>query len=57
MVTMKRNIFTALLLAVMALVFPLGMAASEETPLDSVVEKDSSVDAQGIIFDLSLIHI
>ncbi len=48
---MKRNIFTALLLAVMALVFPLGMAASEETPLDSVVEKDSSVDAQGIIFD------
>jgi F-type H+-transporting ATPase subunit a len=51
MVTMKRNIFTALLLAVMALVFPLGMAASEETPLDSVVEKDSSVDAQGIIFD------
>ncbi|WP_371136726.1 F0F1 ATP synthase subunit A [uncultured Duncaniella sp.] len=49
--TMKRNIFTALLLAVMALVFPLGMAASEETPLDSVVEKDSSVDAQGIIFD------
>lgn len=51
MVTMKRNIFTALLLAVMALVFPLGMAASEETPLDSLVEKDSSVDAQGIIFD------
>ncbi|WP_370519110.1 F0F1 ATP synthase subunit A [uncultured Duncaniella sp.] len=49
--TMKRNIFTALLLAVMALVFPLGMAASEETPLDSLVEKDSSVDAQGIIFD------
>ncbi|HBN63651.1 F0F1 ATP synthase subunit A [Duncaniella dubosii] len=48
---MKRNIFTALLLAVMALVFPLGMAASEETPLDSLVEKDSSVDAQGIIFD------
>lgn len=48
---MKRNIFTALLPAVMALVFPLGMAASEETPLDSVVEKDSSVDAQGIIFD------
>lgn len=48
---MKRNIFTALLLAVMALVFPLGMVASEETPLDSLVEKDSSVDAQGIIFD------
>ncbi|WP_289763676.1 F0F1 ATP synthase subunit A [uncultured Duncaniella sp.] len=48
---MKRNIFTALLLAVMALVFPLGMAASEETSLDSLVEKDSSVDAQGIIFD------
>lgn len=48
---MKRNIFTALLLAVMALVFPVGAAASEETPLDSLVEKDSSVDAQGIIFD------
>lgn len=48
---MKRNIFTALLLAVMALVFPFGAAASEETPLDSLVEKDSSVDAQGIIFD------
>lgn len=48
---MKRNIFTALLLAVMALVFPFGAAASEETPLDSIGEKDSSVDAQGIIFD------
>ena len=51
MVTMKRNIFTALLLAVMALVFPFGAAASEETSLDSIGEKDSSVDAQGIIFD------
>lgn len=48
---MKRNIFTALLLAIISLVLPTGAAAAEETPLDSLVEKDSSIDAQGIIFD------
>lgn len=48
---MKRNIFTALLLAIISLVLPTGVAAAEETPLDSLVEKDSSIDAQGIIFD------
>ncbi len=48
---MKRNILTALLLAVFSLALPLRVCAAEETPLDSLVEKDSSIDAQGIIFD------
>lgn len=51
MVMMKRNILTALFLAVISLALPLRVSAAEETPLDSLVEKDSSIDAQGIIFD------
>ena len=51
MVTMKRNIFTSLLLAIVAILLPLGAAASESHPADSTEEKSGAVDAQGIIFE------
>ena len=49
---MKRNIITAIVLAIMSLALPMRVAAAaEEAPLDSLVEKDAKIDAQGIIFD------
>ncbi|WP_297072127.1 F0F1 ATP synthase subunit A [uncultured Duncaniella sp.] len=48
---MKRNIFTSLLLAIVAILLPLGAAASESHPADSTEEKSGAVDAQGIIFE------
>ena len=51
MVTMKRNIFTSLLLAIVAILLPLGAAASVSDPADSTEEKSGAVDAQGIIFE------
>lgn len=49
---MKRYIITAIVLAIMSLALPMRVAAAaEEAPLDSLVEKDAKIDAQGIIFD------
>ncbi|MCM1077596.1 MAG: F0F1 ATP synthase subunit A [Bacteroides sp.] len=49
--TMKRNIFTALLLAIIALVVPMQAAASEKQAADSTAHESEGVDAQGIIFE------
>lgn len=51
MVTMKRNIFTFLLLAIVAVLLPLGASASEKSAADSTETKSGAVDAQGIIFE------
>ena len=48
---MKRNIFTALLLTIVALFLPMGVAASGTHDDAADGEKSGSIDAQGIIFD------
>ncbi|MDE7476258.1 MAG: hypothetical protein K2M71_11580, partial [Duncaniella sp.] len=48
---MKRNIFTALLLTIVALFLPMDVAASGTHDDAADGEKSSSIDAQGIIFD------
>ncbi len=46
---MKRNILTAIMMAVMALLLPFAAAASDNK--DEAGEKSGAFDAQGIIFD------
>ena len=47
---MKRNILTALAMAIVALMLPFA-AQAEKHPADSTEQKSGAVDAQGIIFE------